>query len=531
MSLLGIDVGTTGCKSAAFRDDGTPIATAYAEYYWQTPQPGWAVLDPHDVWSKVRQTIRQVTAQCGSDPITALAVSSLGEATVPVTADRRVLGPSILNFDVRGEEYTKLVGNALPPEPLYRITGHTLGGHFGLFKLLWLQEHEPRLYEQTARFLPWSSFVAFMLGAEPVVDYSLAARMLCFDIDQQEWSREILDIVGFDPGRLADTVPTGTVIGSVSAAMAADLGLGRKVAIVSGCHDQCATAVGCGAVGAELNSECTDDGGPAAFGMGTYLCITPTFGERRPAEQMLRWGLNTEHHAVPGRFVCFIYNQGGALLRWYRDTFAAAEQERAAALTPRGLKTAAPARDIYADLIVEMPSAPSRVMVLPHFITTGPPDFITDSSGVLAGLRLDTKRGEILKGILESTIFSLREGVDALPETGIRVSDFRAAGGGSKSDAWLQICADILGRPFTRVMLSEAGLLGAAVIAGVGRGTFPSYADAVRTMVRLERGFEPDAQRVRQYQERYERYRRLYPLMREYLHELARPGSAPGTRT
>jgi xylulokinase len=507
VSLLGIDVGTTGCKAAAFRDDGTLLASAYAEYYWQTPQPGWAVLDPREVWEQVRRTIRDVAARCDTDPIKALAVSSLGEATVPVSADRRIIGPSILNFDVRGEEYTARIGDELGPEPLYRITGHALGGHFGLFKLLWVKEHEPRLYEQTARFLPWSSFVAFMLGAEPVVDYSLAARMLCFDVDRRQWSPEILRLTGCDATKLPRTVPAGDVIGSVSDAVAAELGLGSNVAIVSGCHDQCATAVGCGAIG----------DGPAAFGMGTYLCITPTFGARRPADKMLRWGLNTEHHAVPGQFVCFIYNQGGGLLRWYRDTFAGAEHEQAKR----------DGRDIYADLIAEIPADPSRVMVLPHFITTGPPDFITDSAGVLAGLRLETKRGEILKGILEATIFALRECVDALPETGIAVTEFRAAGGGSRSDAWLQICADILGRPVTRVKLCEAGLLGAAIIAGVGCGAFPSYADSVQTMVRLARVFEPDARRVRLYQERYARYRRLYPLLRGYLRELAKTQPAP----
>jgi xylulokinase len=501
MSLLGIDVGTTGCKAAVVSEDGSVIATAYAEYSIQEPQPRYAELDASGVWEKVQQTIGRVVSECSADPVQALSVSSLGEAVVPVSAGRRILGPSILNFDVRGEEYLARLANGLSPEELYRITGLTLANTLGLPKLMWIQEHQPRLYKEAYCFLPWSSFVAFMLGAEPVVDYSLASRLLCFDVDQRRWSDEILNRAGFDVGKLPATAPTGTVIGAVSDDVAASLGLAGPVAVVAGCHDQCATAVGCGAI----------KEGPAACGMGTYLCITPVFSERCDSREMVRRGLNTEHHAVPGRYVTFIYNQGGALVRWFRDTFAAAEHHRA---QRKG-------RDIYADLIAETPAGPSEVIVLPHFVATGPPEFVTDSSGVLVGLRLSTSRGDVLKGILEGVMFYLRECVDGLPETGIEIDEFRAAGGGSKSDAWLQICADIMGRPFTRVKQTEAGILGAAIIAGIGHGTFASHDDGVAAMVRLERVFEPDAQRQRLYQERYEQYRKLWPLMRDYLRELA----------
>jgi xylulokinase len=319
MSLLGIDIGTTGCKIAAVREDGTLVASAYAEYALQQPQTGWAELDASDVWEKVQQTIGRVATQCDDDPVQALSISSLGEAVVPVGADRRILGPSILNFDTRGEEYLPRIGAGSSPESLYRITGLTLANTLGLPKLLWIRENQPQLYEQTHRFLPWSSFVSFMLGADPVVDYSLASRLLCFDIDRACWSREVLDHVGFDIGKLPATAPTGTAIGTVSGAVAAKLGLPSSVAIMAGCHDQCANAVGSGAI----------DEGPAACGMGTYFCITPSFRARRAPELMIERGLNTEHHAVPGQYVTFIYNQGGALLRWFRDTFAAAEHRQA----------------------------------------------------------------------------------------------------------------------------------------------------------------------------------------------------------
>ena len=501
MSLLGIDVGTTGCKMALFSEDGGLLASAYTEYDAQRPQPGWAQLDAADVWEKVKSMLGQVTSRSASDPLKALAVSSLGEAVVPVTEDRQILGPSILNFDVRGEEYLEGFARALPNERLYRINGNTLGNHYGLTKLKWIQEHQPEIYQRTFKFLLWGSFVSFMLGAQPVVDYSLANRTLLFDVDRQDWSEELLELAGLERQKLPDVAPSGTVIGSVSKRVAEELGLPAHVSIVTGAHDQCANAVGCGVI----------QEGHAVYGMGTFICITPVFSARREPAVMIERGLNTEHHAVPGRYVSFIYNQGGSLVKWFRDTFAAAERRQAAET----------GRDIYADLIAEIPPGPSGIVVLPHFTTTGPPAFIADSCGVVAGLRLETTRGDLLKGILEGSTFYLKECVEALAPTGIEIADFRAVGGGSKSDAWIQLCADVLGRPFVRPKVTEAGALGAAIMAGVGAGVFPSYAAGVEAMVRLERTFEPDPRRQEQYESRFAIYRRLGPLMAEYLRDLA----------
>jgi xylulokinase len=501
MSLLGIDVGTTGCKSAAFATDGTLLASAYEEYDLQRPAPGWAELDAPTVWAKIQRTIRRVAAQTAADPIRALAVSSMGEAVVPVTLDRQILGPSINpNFDMRGQEYLAALGASMDRVRLYDLNGNTLGNPYTLTKLKWIQEHQPDLYRQTDRFLLWGSLVPFMLGAEPCVDYTLANRTLLFDVGRAAWSSELLDWAGLDLSRLPDPVPSGTAIGTLSPQAAAGLGLPPGVALVTGAHDQCANAVGCGAI----------EAGRAVYGMGTFFCITPAFRKRRAPEAMLTQGLNTEHHAVPGLYVTFLYNQGGALLKWFRDTFAAVEHQLAREA----------GQDIYAELIAELPPGPSRVVALPHWAPTGPPEFIADSSGVLAGLHLDTSRGEVLKGLLEGVTFYLKAAVDALPPTGIEIADFRAVGGGSKSDNWIQLSADIMGRPFLRPRVTEAGALGAAIIAGVGSGTFGSYAEGVAAMVHPDRAFEPDFSTHRRYAERFALYQRLGPLMRDYLRQL-----------
>jgi xylulokinase len=501
VSLLGIDVGTSGCKAAVFSEAGQVLALAYEEYDYRHPRPGWAELDTAQVWQHVQDVISKAIECCSGDPVRALCVSSLGEAVVPVTAGRQVLGPSLLNFDCRGVEYLDELRDALPDEELYRINGNTLGNQYSLTKMKWIRQHEPALYRQTDWFLHWSGFVSFMLGADPHVDYSLANRTLLFDLDLGDWSGELLKLARLDQGKLPPTVPSGKVVGHLDRRIAGQLGLPSGIPIVSGGHDQCCNGIGCGVI----------TPGCAMYGIGTYICMMPVFDRRPAPAAMIARGLNTEDHAAPGRYVSFIYNQGGALLKWFRDTFAVAERESARS----------EGRDIFTALLAEMPADPSRIMALPHFTATGPPDFIDDSCGVIAGVKLETSRGEVLKGLIEATTFYIRENFEALPSAGIDIADFRAVGGGSKSDAWLQICADVMGRSFVRPRINEAGVLGAAILAGVGCGVFPSLEVAVDRMVHLDRRFDPDPSRKSVYDERFAQYRRLWPLMAGFLRTLA----------
>jgi len=505
MSLLGIDAGTTGCKVAVFRENGDVLASGYVEYDVTRPAAGWEELDAVQVWDCIRGNIRKVVHAASQirpvDPVRGLAVSSLGEAVVPVSRDRRVLGPSLLNSDARGMEYIEALSDKLPNETLYSINGNVLGNHYSLTKLMWLRDHRQSLWSDTYKLLHWSPFIAYMLGTDAVVDYSLANRTLLFDLETETWSDELLSLTGIPGDKLPSTVPSGHPIGTISKTAARDTGIPEGALIVSGAHDQCANAVGCGITRT----------GAAMYGMGTFICIVPVFDRRRPPAVMIPRGLNTEHHAVPGRYVSFIYNQGGSLVKWYRNTFAGAEYR--AALEADG-------PDIYPVLFAELPKGPSPVLVLPHFTATGPPEFISDSRGVIAGLHLAATRGDILKGVLEGITYYLRECIELLQDADLEIDEFRAVGGGSQSDRWVQLSADILGKPFSRPRITEAGALGAAILAGVGAGVFASAEEGAANMVTVEHRFEPDAGRRAAYSDRFALYRELWPRLKGLLPRL-----------
>ena len=489
MSLLGIDVGTTGCKAAVFSTDGKCLALAYREYGTVYPQPGWAELDSRGVLEKVWDAVSEAASKTRNDPVTALSVSSLGEAMTPVSASGEVLGNSILMYDNRGAEYSEKLAEQIGQESFYEINPNILSASYSLPKLLWLRDNEPKLYERADKFLLWGGLVVFALGCEALSSYSLANRTLLFDIRREDWSDKLLELSGIERSKLPRCVPSGTVAGTVSNKMAKRLGLPRGVQVVVGGHDQCCNSLGAGIY----------EAGKAVCGIGTVECITPTYDHIPQTKTMLANGLNVEHHVLPGLYVSFIFNQGGSLVKWFRDTFASADKKLIGA-----------DRDIYEILTAEMPAGPSSLLTLPYFEVTGPPKFVADASGAIVGLKMHTKRGEILKAIMECETFYFVQSLAALKAMNIDTTEFIATGGGAKSDAWLQIKADIMGVPFVRPANTECSVAGAAMLAGLASGVYKNPSEAAACFVARERVFEPDDNRHKEYQQRYELYRQLY---------------------
>ncbi|MBN1396274.1 MAG: hypothetical protein JW959_14720 [Pirellulales bacterium] len=497
MSLLGIDVGTTGVKAAAFDGSGKVLADAYREYPTLHPRPDWAELDSAAVVRQIKDVIAQVAAAARADPIAALAVSALGEAATPVDRHGRILGNSILSSDSRGIRYAQRLGEEMGSEAVYRINPNILSAGYTMPKLCWLRDNDPELYRGANRFLLWDGLTAMALGCEPFVSHSHANRTLLFDIRREDWSEELLEVCGLDREKLPRCLPAGTVAGEVDHRLAEELGLPKGVKVVVGGHDQCCNALGAGIAAA----------GRAVDGIGTFECITPVYEKVPATAEMLAAGMNVQHHVAPGLFVSFLFNQAGSLVRWFRDTFAVERKDEP---------------DIYDALAAEMPPEPTNLFVLPCFAPTGSPDFISDTSGVILGLRASTDRGEILKAIMEGVAYYFAEALDRLGPLGIDASELIATGGGARSDAWLQIKADVYGVPLVRAKYTECGLLGAAIIAGAATGEFASPAEGAALLATRGREFTPQPARQAIYRERMAFYKDLFPHLRGHLAQQSR---------
>ena len=205
MSLLGIDVGTTGCKVIAFSVEGQILAQAYDEYPLLHPQPGWSELDSYVVWEKISGCIQSVAQHTKSDPIEAISVASQGEAVTPISKSGEILANTITSFDSRTTGISSEIGQESSKLDLMKITGIPLSDITTLAKITWIQQHQPDVFEQTWKFLGYEDFVFYKLGMPPVIDYSLAARTMLFDVIQKDWSERMLNMINVNSSLFSST--------------------------------------------------------------------------------------------------------------------------------------------------------------------------------------------------------------------------------------------------------------------------------------------------------------------------------------
>jgi len=482
MSLLGIDIGTTGCKSVAFSLQGEQLARSYRDYEIVRNEEGYAEFASNQIWNKVLESIQDVAIQTSHDPIMALSVSSLGEAMVPVSKNRKILGNSILGSDQRGSEFIDMLLERYHPSEIFRITGNLPGTFYSFSKIFWIKKYQPYLYFKTNYFLTWADFICFMLGGKPATNYSLAGRTLLFDIHNCTWSEDLLKTLELDKTKFAPTVPSGSLLGYVRDDIAKQLHLGKNVAIVSGGHDQCCATLGSG----------VKSGSKAAmYAMGTFICVVPVFSQMPDIDSMFANKLHIEHHVVPGSFISFIYNQsGGGLIKWFRQTFIPSDQ-----------------KDAYQYMFNEITENLNNIIVLPRFGVAGPPDFLGGNQGCITGLSLSHSRGDILRATLEGISFYVKDCFEKLKGPFADIDLLYATGGGSVSDKWLQITADILGKTIIKNKITEASSLGAAIIAGEGCNVFSSFDEAIDSMVQKDMTIYPALSKNEFYAKKYEQYK------------------------
>ncbi len=501
MSLLGIDVGTTGCKAVAFDPAGKILATAYREYPLHSPHPGWAELDSKQVWNDVKSCMAEVASNTNNDPVSALAVSCQGEAVTPVSESGEILGNSIVSFCARTEPYVQGWNEKFGRKRVFEVSGQPLASLFTALKLQWMRDNQPEILQKAKYILGFEDLVMFKLGMPPTTDYSFAARTMLFDLNTQDWNDEFLEFAGIERDKMPTLMPSGTLVGTVPDSIADEMGLPRGVQVVTGGHDQPCQMLGAGVTQTNV----------AAYGMGTVECIGPAFPHLMLNDTMLENNICCYHHTCPGLYIALTYNfTGGSLFRWYRDIFGEDEARRA---KEQG-------KDVYDLLTEEASDKPTNILVLPHFTTSGVPHFDTRARGVFAGMRLDTTKGEMTRAVLEGITYEMRQCVELFHNAGGKIDILRATGGGAKSPYWMQIKADILGLPIAVPSVSEAGCLGCAILAGSATGVYTSIQEAAEHLAQIERTFEPNTENHKLYTERFECYKELYPRLREVFHKL-----------
>lgn len=489
MYILGIDIGTSGCKATLVNENGGKITSAYEEYPMEKVGNGKYELNPKTVWEKAAIVIKAVAAGIlDKKERLCISVSSCGESFVALDENDDILFNAMLCSDSRGEKELDELCDRFGRKKIIKITGLPPHSMYSLAKLLWLKGNNRELFDKIKTILQFEDFLIFMLTGEKVTDYSLAARTMAFDVKNKRWSLEILQSAGMDPGMFPGSYPSGTAVGEVRRALKKEFSLPEKSVVVLGGHDQSLAALGCGAV----------TKGIAADGMGSSECISVPMSDYQMDEQMEQNGFNCGIHAFKNSYLSLSFTfSAGTLIRWFCDSFAGGFNNEG--------------KSVYR-LMDEMASPkPTGILVLPHFNGSGTPYMDVDAKGMIYGLEIGHTIHDIYRAFLEGISFEMYQNILLMEQAGMKIDTLIATGGGAKSPLWLQLKADMMGRPVHTLKNSEAGTVGAAICAGVGAGIYPDFAGAVSVLVKRDKSFYPNEENHKRYQGIFAEYQRMYP--------------------
>lgn len=484
--IMGIDLGTTGCKASLFEQSGRLAEQAYREY---SSENYTGFIDCELVWEKTKEVIRECNSR--RPEVQGVCITSFGESVILVDREGRPLGESVLYSAGGVDEEWRELERKIGREKIYQITGHISHPMYTVSRLLWYRVHDPELYGKTARFLFFSSYIAMRMGADCVAEDTHAARSMAYDVEHGCWSREILDAAGISIDLLPPVAAAGEVIGRVPGGLAEELGFNGKPLIIAGGQDQPCVALGMGAV----------KGGDAVYGLGTVECLSVVLDRYQKSGSMEESHLVCAPHVIPGKFLTYgVLYSGGNVIRELRDRLFRPRLENSGT-------------DIYQEMFHGIDRVENRLLVIPHLFGSGTPGMNQEEGACVLGMRPDTAPEEILQAVLEGLAFDMRINIENMERAGIPVRQIRAAGGGAKSPEAMQVRADVLGQRLYIPKDVQAGARGVFFIAAKALGWLHDYSEIPGFIKLEETCIEPRKGAADKYKRKYEAYRAVQNWM------------------
>ncbi len=475
-AFLGLDIGGTGVKAGVFGHDGRMLAFSRRAFEPTVSPDGHVDIAIESVYESARATVRESVGQSGAR-ILAMAVSSQGETFVSLDKHDRPLHDAILWYDSRAGRQAEALR-----ETVRAATGKAphIDAIMTVSKIQWLREHRPEVIGRAARYLLLPDYVAYRLTGVPAIDTNTASSTGLTTPDERGYDPAVLRAAELTLSQVSQIFVPGTPVATVSKSMADDWMLTPGTLLVAGTNDQYAGALGAGNCRPGILSETS----------GTCLAIVTLMESfDRPVPP----GLMVGRFPIARYLFALAYSKtAGVLLDWFRRELCGnadfATLDREAAAIPIGCR---------------------GVSVLPHFDGMISPKPDPAVRGIFAHLTLRHTRADLYRAILESLCFCLDENIRFLREQGFSFEAMRSIGGGAKNEFWLQMKADVTGLPVERPVVTEAAVLGAAMLAADGQGAFHSLEESSAGFYRTGRVFTPDMDRHRAYREPYRLYQDL----------------------
>ncbi|ARU61729.1 gluconokinase [Tumebacillus avium] len=494
--VIGLDIGTTSTKAVVFGPRGQIRGVHSVDYPLLTPHPAWAEQEPEEIFLACLDGLRGALRKSGAakEDVLAIGMSTAMHAVIALDADHRPLTRSIIWADNRSVRQVERIKKELDGDSIYRRTGTPIHPMSPLPKLLWMREEAPDIFAQAAMFVSIKEFVLHRLFGEYVVDYSIASATGLFNLEQLDWDRGALEVAGVRPEQLSRPVPTTHILTGMNSDYATQIGINPDTPFVIGASDGVLANLGVGAIG----------DGEVAVTIGTSGAIRTVTDLPRtdPQSRTFCYALTDKHWVIGGPT-----NNGGIMLRWLRDEFAAPEQEVAKRL---GV-------DPY-DLMIKyaeaVPAGSEGLLFLPFLSGERAPYWNANARGMFFGISLSHKREHFIRAVLEGVIFSVFSVGVALRDLAGPAKDIRASGGFARSPLWRQILSDVMGRELLVPESHEASSLGAAVTALFAIGEIDSLND-VKEWIQIRHRHEPNLKNTETYLQLFYIYERVYQKLKD----------------
>lgn len=481
--LLGVDVGTTGTKTALFSETGGMISLDYESYALSTPAVGYSEQSAEDLWNAVVKTIRTVCqGRVEPEQVAAISLSLQGGTLIPVDQDFEPLRPAIVWSDTRCAREAKEFAEVFGVDYMYQKTGWELENSLVAMQLLWLRRNEPELFEKAAMFLSVPDFIAAKLTGIPALDLSDAGINQLADIHTGTYDKAILEYIGIKEEQLGKIVPSGHVIGNLTAQAAKLLGLTEKTVLVSGAHDQYAVAAGAGCI----------KSGDILIGTGTAWVVT-ALSEEWDFENGFSQSA-AAFHDLKGSLVSL--STGGVCLEWLRRNVAkgAGEEEMVS-------------YDVLNEKAAQKEIGTGGLMFYPYFSGASYPVADSASKASFIGLDMSHDRFDMVRAVMEGVAFQIVWSLEGFREK-FPASAIKLAGGATKSPLWCQIIADVADLPVRIPEIADLACVGAALLAGVGCGVYASAEEGYRSLAVRETEILPDPLSVERYAKAFGSYKK-----------------------
>ena len=483
MYYIGVDLGTSAVKLLLMEESGKIEKIVSREYPLYFPHPGWSEQNPEDWMKEAMAGIKELTSEIDRSQVAGIGCGGQMHGLVTLDEEDHVIRPAILWNDGRTGAETEYLNTVIGKDKLSQYTANIAFAGFTAPKILWMKKNEPENFAKVKKIMLPKDYLAYCMTGSFCTDLSDASGMLLLDVKNRCWSKEMLEICGITEEQLPKLYESWQVVGALKPEIASELGLSADVKFVAGAGDNAAAAVGTGTVG---DGQCNISLGTS----GTVFISSKDFGVDENN------ALHSFDHA-DGR-----YHLMGCMLsaascnKWWSEEILhtkdfAKEQEG----------------------IVKL--GENQVFFLPYLMGERSPHNNPDARAVFFGMSMDTTREEMTQAVLEGVAFGLRDSLEVARSLGIKIERTKICGGGAKSPLWKKIIANVMNLKVDVPAVEEGPSMGGAMLAAVGCGAYPDVETIAEKFVHVVETVEPDPELVAKYEERYQKFKKLYPTMKE----------------